>query len=336
MSYLKLSPQDYDKLLDKDPKAIQMDVCDFVTFMKREHASATVTLYLAAINKFYAMNDISTLNWKKIHSFEGEREKQTEDRPYTHSEIQLLLQKTTPRNRAIILLMCSAGLRVGALSLRIRDLESIDKYGIYKVNVYATSKKSRYFTFCSVECRKEIDSYLEWRKRWGERLEPDSPLFRREFNSQMERDGSKGKARPFQTDSARWFIGRLLRDTGIRPIAPVTESNRWTHSRSHIMQCHGFRKFFESNAFKAGMNNMYIRRLMGQKAGLEDSYLKISEEELLEGSNRHTGYVDIIDQLTINDEHRLRREVQLLKVEKSKVDDAVARINHLYEKLGFT
>jgi hypothetical protein len=149
MSYLRLSPGDYDKLLDKDPKSIQMGICDFVNFMKKEHSSATVTLYLAAINKFFAMNDLSTLNWKKIHSFEGEKEKQTEDRPYTHSEIQLLLQKTTPRNRAIILLMCSAGLRVGALALRIRDLEPIDKYGIYKVNVYANSKKSCYFTFCS-------------------------------------------------------------------------------------------------------------------------------------------------------------------------------------------
>ena len=81
---------------------------------------------------------------------------------------------------------------------------------------------------------------------------------------------------------------------------------------------------------------MYIRRLMGQKSDLEDSYLKISEEELLEGSNRHTGYVDIIDQLTINDEHRLRREVEVLKVEKSKVDSALSRIDKLYEKLGFT
>jgi hypothetical protein len=102
------------------------------------------------------------------------------------------------------------------------------------------------------------------------------------------------------------------------------------------MQCHGFRKFFETNAFKAGMNNMYIRRLMGQKSGLEDSYLKISDEELLEGSDRHTGYVDIIDQVTINDEHRLRREVEVLKIEKSKVDAAVSRIDKLYEKLGFT
>jgi hypothetical protein len=330
MSYLRLSPGDYDRLLAKDPKSIQMDICDFVNFMKNEHSSSTV----------FAMNDILTLNWKKIHSFEGEKEKTTEDRPYTHSEIQLLLEKTTPRNRAIILLMCSAGPRVGALSLRIRDLEPIDKYGIYKVNVYSTSKKSRYFTFCSVECRKEIDSYLEWRKRWGERLEPDSPLFRKDFNSQIEldkgQDKDKKKVSPFQTDTVRWFMGRLLRDTGIRPVTPLTESNRHNHihPRSHIMQCHGFRKFFESNAFKAGMNNMYIRRLMGQKSDLEDSYLKISEEELLEGSNRHTGYVDIIDQLTINEENRLRREIQILKVERNQIEELRKEMNDLKELLN--
>jgi hypothetical protein len=62
MSFLRLSPGDYDKLLDKDPKTIQMDICDFVAFMKKEHSSATVTLYLAALNKFFAMNDITTLN----------------------------------------------------------------------------------------------------------------------------------------------------------------------------------------------------------------------------------------------------------------------------------
>jgi integrase len=287
------------------------------------------------------MNDVTGLNWTKIHSFIGGNEKHTEDRPYTHSEIQRLIQKTTPRNRAIILLMSSAGLRVGAIPLlRMRDLEPIDNYGIYKVNVYASSKKSRYITFCSVECRKEIDSYLEWRKRWGEKIEGDSLLFRRDYNSQIDHDrpATTTKAKSFQPNTVRHFVSRLLRDTGIRPVAPLTESesNRRTHCRFEIMECHGFRKFFESNAFKAGMNNMYIRRLMGQRSGLEDSYLKISEEELLEGSDRHTGYVDIIDQLTINDEHRLRREVEVLKVEKSKVDDALSRINFLYDKFGFT
>jgi integrase len=333
MSYLCLPAEAHDKLLDKDPKTIQMEICEYVTHLKRSGVVAprSITVYLAALHKFYVMNDVTQLNWAKIHSFIGENEKQTEDRPYTHSEIQMLIQKTTPRNRGIILLMCSAGLRVGAVSsLRIRDLEPIDKYQIYKVNIYATSRKSRYFSFCTPDCRKEIDSYLEWRKRWGERLEDDSPLFRRDFNSQAD----IGHVKAFQTGTIRWFVGRLLRDTGIRPVVPLTESTKQLHYRSHIMQCHGFRKFFETNAFKAGMNNMYIRRLMGQKAGLEDSYLKLSEEELLEGSSRHTGYVDIIDQLTINEENRLKRKVKELTIKADKVDELSSDFAELKQKLG--
>ena len=44
------------------------------------------------------MNDI-ILNWKKIRSFMGEHEKTVEDRPYTHSEIQTLIQHASPRKK---------------------------------------------------------------------------------------------------------------------------------------------------------------------------------------------------------------------------------------------
>jgi hypothetical protein len=39
----------------------------------------------------------------------------------------------------------------------------------------------------------------------------------------------------------------------------------------------------------SGMDNMYIRRLMGHKSksNLEEAYLKISDEELLEGDSKH-------------------------------------------------
>ena len=82
------------------------------------------------------------------------------------------------------------------------------------------------------------------------------------------------------------------------------------------------------------MNNMYIRRLMGQKAGLEDSYLKLSDEELLEGSSRHTGYIDIINQLTIDESNRLRREVETLRVEKNGWQELRKEIDSLKEMLG--
>jgi hypothetical protein len=72
------------------------------------------------------------------------------------------------------------------------------------------------------------------------------------------------------------FINNLWVDLGLNQISFESNPIR----RNHIMQCHGFRKFFETNAFKAGIDHIYIRRLMGQKAGLEDSYLKIPEDLL--------------------------------------------------------
>jgi integrase len=270
------------------------------------HSSAAVSAYVAAINKFYSMNDVS-LNWKKINSYRGEHEKVAEDRPYTHSEIQTLIAHTAPRNRAIILLMSSAGLRLGAIPLlRIRDIIPLDKYKIYKINVYAKSKKSTYFSFCTPECRKEIDSYLDYRRRWAERITDESPLFRSDYNIQKVTD-----VKPITTHGIRDFMGSLLVRSGLRK-----QRTEGKIERSHIMANHGHRKFFETNAFKAGMDHMYLRRLMGQKSGLEDAYLKLSEEDLLEGDSKHVGYVDVIDQLTIDETNKLRREVETLKVEK--------------------
>ena len=85
--------------------------------------------------------------WKKIRSFEPQREKVVEDRPYNHSEIKSLIERASLRNKCIILLMTSSGIRVGGIpALRIKDLERIDKCGIYKINVYARTRQN-YFTF---------------------------------------------------------------------------------------------------------------------------------------------------------------------------------------------
>jgi hypothetical protein len=92
IDYLKLQTNDYGKLLELDTKTIQMHICDFITFLWQSNCSyATVSLYVAAIRKFYDMNDLS-LNWRKVRQFMGEHEKIVEDRPYTHSEIATLLQ----------------------------------------------------------------------------------------------------------------------------------------------------------------------------------------------------------------------------------------------------
>jgi hypothetical protein len=75
MEYLRIPRDNYDKLLDKDPKLIQMDITDFIKYLRSKNLSyATISSYVSAINKFYNMNDIINLNWKKIRSFLGEHE----------------------------------------------------------------------------------------------------------------------------------------------------------------------------------------------------------------------------------------------------------------------
>jgi site-specific recombinase XerD len=324
MSYLRLPLDRYDKLLEPSTDIIQMNIADYIRYVKKNHSSATVSGYLAAIQKFYSMNDV-TLNWLKLHSFEGEKEKENEDRPYTHSEIKTITEHMDLRDRAIVLLMSSSGSRIGAIpGVRMKDLEPIDSYNIYKITYYPKSKKSRYFSFCTPESRKAIDDYVDWRRRFGARLNEDSPLF-------VSRD-----SKPISVSGLRLHIMRMLRHAGLRPVVSIADQP-W--KRYPVMANHGFRKFFKTNAFRAGMSVEYTRRLLGQDGGqfaLGDSYNKIEEQELLEGDNRHVGFVGIIDQLTIDDTHRLKREVQTLKIEKSKMERLEQKIAEFDRVLGLS
>ncbi|MGD1834307.1 MAG: hypothetical protein ACPKQO_01115 [Nitrososphaeraceae archaeon] len=60
--------------------------------------------------------------------------------------------------------MTSSGIRFGAFSyFHLRDFIPVDKYGIYKIRVYA-GETEEYFTFCTPECRKEIEKYIDYLK----------------------------------------------------------------------------------------------------------------------------------------------------------------------------
>jgi integrase len=99
-------------------------------------------LHIAALHHFYEMNDVE-LRWNKIKSFKDEFYNVVEDRPYIREEIKLLVDRADLRNKAIILLMASSGLRIDAIAeLRFRDLEPIDKYNFYKITVYKKSSQN--------------------------------------------------------------------------------------------------------------------------------------------------------------------------------------------------
>lgn len=105
-----------------------------------------------------------------------ERRRVKKDRAYTHQEISKLLEITDDRMRAVILLLASSGLRIGAISsLRLRSLDDM------KLLVYENDSEE-YLTFITPECKKAIDSYLDMRSRYGEKLTDDSYLIREQFD----------------------------------------------------------------------------------------------------------------------------------------------------------
>lgn len=97
-------------------------------------------------------------------------------RGYTKEEIAKLLSLADLRDRCMILLMASSGIRVGAIpSLRISSLLKLDE-GVGFLTVYPGTKHS-YVTLVTSEFLTTIEEYLEFRRRQGERVVAESHLY---------------------------------------------------------------------------------------------------------------------------------------------------------------
>ena len=82
--------------------------------------------------------------------------------------------------------------------------------------------------------------------------------------------------------------------------------------RKNVKLTSGFRKYFNTQLVYADVNLKVKEMLMGHSLGLDDNYFKPGENNVLEE------YLKAVDYLTINEENRLRRQ---LECEKQKGDE---------------
>jgi integrase len=127
---------DPDSILELPSKQLQAFLIQYVGDLRDNQKSSTATMRLAiaAVQSFLLMNDVTDVNWRKIKKFMGEHKTEGEDRPYTRGEVSQLVNRAhSIRDKAIILLLASSGLRVGGfIDLRLKHLIAIKKYHIYK------------------------------------------------------------------------------------------------------------------------------------------------------------------------------------------------------------
>jgi integrase len=336
LKYLKIDS--CEALLQQDPKIIHSQLVDYIINIREELklSRSTINNRVAAVEKFYETNDIE-LRWKKIKSYigHGGKKKSRKDRPYNHMEIAKMLEEADLRGKVCILLCFSAGLRVGAIPLlRIKDLEKNEKYGIYKIKAYDEEEDGNYTTWCSLECTALIDNYLAYRQLHGERpLKEESPLIRESFPIDDELRASKPQFLDVQT------IRKMIYHTGIR--SGVIERRPVINGRGEtrpVMGTHGLRKAFQTTAIKSGMSPLYSEFLMGHSSGglALESYVRPSEDDLLEGNDKMIGYIGVMDNLTISNEFRLQQEIQTLRIDKSKMERLEEKIAEFDKVLGLT
>ena len=249
----------YEQMLNIEIPKLEGLIRDYIIHLKQNKklAPGSISMYVSGIRHFYQMNDV-VLNWDKIKKFKGRFRNVVEDKPYTREQIKALVDGAASlRDKCIILLMASAGLRRGALSyLRIRDIQKIDKYQLYKIAVYK-NEQEYYAAFCTPECANYIDQYLDWRQRLGEKLHESTPLLRKSFDTVTE----VNRPKPISHYIISTMITSLLDKTGVRVANQV-------YQRTELMQCHGFRKFFKTTCINAGMNPLYSEYVMGHRSDL--------------------------------------------------------------------
>jgi hypothetical protein len=292
---------------------------------KKEISRSTVRNYYKPIKLFCEMNNI-VLNWKIISKGLPSAPESSNDRIPTLGEIIELIKYPDRRLKPIALTMVSSGIRVGAWEWlkwkHIIPLYDEEKQVIAAKIIVYDGEPEQYFSFITPEAYFSLNDWMEFREKQGEIITRESWLMRDIWNTgriissvkELNLKGTSGLvSAPKKADSnaIRQIFTRAWKIQNIR------HANNQT--RHEFKSTHCFRKYFETNALKS-MKLLNVKMLMGHDTGLEKSYYKPTEKDILHD------YLRAIEFLTIYDDKQLKitKEVEELR-EKSKESEYIIR-----------
>jgi integrase len=290
------------KLKTTQAKKIQEKLIEHVVNLKNKGLSyGSQIMAISAVRRYCEAYDID-VNFSKVSRYVGEHVTKHDDRPYTKQQIARMLTAADARTKALILLLSSTGVRIGAVpGMLIRDLTKIDDKGLYKVIVYANSPNDKYDTFTTPEAAQAIDAYLEQRRIAGEDIKPSAPLFRQTFPKSQANN-----PKPLSFDGIAGLTQRAVTRSGVRKVGD-------RNGRQATAINHGFRKFANTEFIRCGMKPIVAELLLGHRIGLQDNYLRLEESEVL------NQYMLAVDSLTVSDAEEWKVKAAKLQATNDKL-----------------
>ncbi|HSF50857.1 MAG TPA: hypothetical protein VLA74_08870 [Nitrososphaeraceae archaeon] len=308
---------------------------------KEEITGTTIHNYYKVAKLFCKMNDI-VINWDKLSKGLPPQKHYADDRGPTKREIEKLLQYPDVRIKPILLTMLSSGIRLGAWDyLRIQDVTPIkDQKGNViagKIIVYS-GEHDQYTSLITPEAWFSIENWINYRKQHGEIIKPESMLMRDIWQTSERSYGAyfglAKNPKKLQITGIKSLIERAIRSQdlllpnddkypndnsydGLFSLEPLKGKNVKNGKRMRPWKSiNGIRKTYKTIT-EQKMKPANIELLLGHKLGISSSYYKPNlERDIL------PDYLQVVDDLTINQEHRLKRENQRLQ-EKNQEKDYV-------------
>lgn len=274
-----LDPDNFVELARKKPNKAEELLLDFVEARKKEGVGgSTIRMARDAIKLLLEMNDVESVNWKKINRVLPPARHHGSDRPPSSDEIRRLLLHADLKMKCVILLLVSSGIRVGALDyLTWGDLDPVKSSGFdfARLRVYS-GEPEEYVTFVTPECYETLQEYRKTREDVGEKIARKSPLISLQLNERkIAKNVGTVIPRAVNSKVIRNKLGSLWKEMGLRD-SPESTGKTPKHE---FKQAHGFRKFFKSECERF-VKSIYVEILMGHSTGVTASYMKPREEEL--------------------------------------------------------
>jgi hypothetical protein len=299
-------------------------IIDYVVHLRENErlSRKSIKLHLSAIRYFFTMirDDEFPISWTKINDELPPVEYTHRDRGYTVQEVQTMLEKGCQgrlREKAVILLLTSAGgMRIGAIpKLKkgdLKEMQTSQGEKVFGIRVYSDSAQD-YFTPCSPECTLVLDSYLDERAAAKEVLRYESPLIRNLYNSL-----SVKAVKPLSNEGVKYLVRSVVKLSGVR--------NKFEF-KGQVKLSRGFRKMYKGEADMSGMIPATVELTQGHSIGMPGHYLRLKDWEILQE------YEKVIDRITIDEKHRLKKRYEELKKNQSDYLAELGDLRHDFNEM---
>lgn len=316
--------EDYDVLAAISQKKLQIMMEDYVMHLKKIVSANTINLPIAAVKAFLDCNDIE-LRWSKIKRLKPARVKKTGGEAWLTDEINKMSSFTSElRTKTLIHFIASSGIRIGALDdLKMKHIAQIED--CKSILVYEGTTEE-YVTFLTPEASSMFDNYIQKRESDGEKISPESPVFRSTYQL------GYAKVKPSNSNALKEIIRTLILKSGLR-INQIKTGTRYNKQADH-----GFRKRFNTILKTTdSMNISLAEKMMGHSVTvvLDNVYLDPTVEQLF------NEFKKVIPELTINSEKRQQFEIKkqeekiiTLKIAQKEKVQQDEKIKNLEERLN--